>query len=225
MTTDQPTAIKTNRRWHQYSLRTLLIFVTLFAVACSWFTVKMQHAKRQREAVEAIMQLGGLVLYDYETFQYKDSVHISGSPIIVNEPSTPLWLRNLLGRDFFYNVITVLVYSENGLDYIESLTQIENLYLIGASSTDATLSQLNRLTKLQTLYLYDSQVTDAGLVNLEGLTNLILLDLNNTPISDAGLENLKRFTKLQTLDLHKTKVTDAGVQDLQKALPKLKIVR
>jgi hypothetical protein len=223
MTTDQPAAIKTNRRWYQYSLRTLLIIVTLFAVACSWFAVKMQQAKRQREAVEEILRLGGILLYDYETFEFAGSVHISGSPTIVNEPSTPLWLRNLLGRDFFYNVITVLVYSEDGLDYVDNLTQIENLYLIG-SITDANLSHLGLLTKLQTLYLYDSPITDAGLANLEGLPNLKLLDIHSIPITDAGLAHLKRFTKLQTLHLHKTKVTNAGIQDLQKALPKLKKV-
>ena len=221
MTTDQHAKPKSKRRWYQYSLRTLLIFVTLFAVACSWFTVKMQQAKRQREAVEEILRLGGIVLYDYETFEDEDSIHISGGATIVNEPSTPLWLRNLLGRDFFYNVTTVIIYSY-GLDYIDNLTQIENLYLIG-SITDANLSHLGLLTKLQTLYLYDSPITDAGLANLEGLPNLKLLDIHSMPITDAGLAHLKRFTKLQTLHLHKTKVTNAGIQDLQKALPKLKI--
>lgn len=42
------------RRWYQFSLRTLLIFVTLFAISCSWFAVKLQQARRQREAVEKI---------------------------------------------------------------------------------------------------------------------------------------------------------------------------
>jgi hypothetical protein len=28
-------------------------------IACSWFAVKMQQAKRQREAVEAVRKLGG----------------------------------------------------------------------------------------------------------------------------------------------------------------------
>ena len=54
MTADEPAKPKSKRRWHQYSLRTLLILVTLFAVACSWFAVKMQQARRQREAVEYI---------------------------------------------------------------------------------------------------------------------------------------------------------------------------
>jgi hypothetical protein len=31
--------VKRKLRWYQYSLRTLLIVVTLFAVACSWSAV------------------------------------------------------------------------------------------------------------------------------------------------------------------------------------------
>jgi hypothetical protein len=58
MTPTQPTSSKSPRRWFQYSLRTLLIFVTLFAVACSWFAVKLGQARRQREAVEALFILG-----------------------------------------------------------------------------------------------------------------------------------------------------------------------
>ena len=50
---------KPKRRWYQYSLRTLLLFMVLCAIACSWFAVKMQRVKRQQEAVEAIREAGG----------------------------------------------------------------------------------------------------------------------------------------------------------------------
>lgn len=54
-----------SKRRFQFGLRTLLSFVTLFAIVCSWFAVKLQQAKRQREAVEALLQLGGYVGYDH----------------------------------------------------------------------------------------------------------------------------------------------------------------
>jgi hypothetical protein len=38
---------KRKLRWNQFSLRSLLIFVTVFAFACSWLSVKRQQAKRQ----------------------------------------------------------------------------------------------------------------------------------------------------------------------------------
>jgi len=53
---DKPRA---RRRWYQYSLRTLLLVMLLASVGISWFAVKMQRARKQREAVEAIRGLGG----------------------------------------------------------------------------------------------------------------------------------------------------------------------
>ena len=70
---------KPKRRWLQFSLRTLLVFVTLSAVACSWFVVKMQQVRRQREAVKAIMEAGGWVWYDYE-FAFDNGVPVPPPP-------------------------------------------------------------------------------------------------------------------------------------------------
>jgi hypothetical protein len=46
MTSDKSANPKSKRRWHQYSLRMLMILVTLFAVVCSRFAVKMQQARK-----------------------------------------------------------------------------------------------------------------------------------------------------------------------------------
>jgi len=77
-----------------------MICVTLFAVACSWFAVKMQQARRQREAVEALITMGGYVGYDYE--MNSDDHRIRGV-----KPPGPEWLRKAIGDDFFNNVIYV----------------------------------------------------------------------------------------------------------------------
>jgi hypothetical protein len=57
---------KRRRRFLQFSVRTLLVFVLLVSIGMSWFAVKMQKARRQREAVEAIVKAGRLVAYDYQ---------------------------------------------------------------------------------------------------------------------------------------------------------------
>jgi heme/copper-type cytochrome/quinol oxidase subunit 2 len=46
-------------RWYQYSLRSLLVLVTLCSLPCSWLGIKVQQAKRQQGAVRAIEELGG----------------------------------------------------------------------------------------------------------------------------------------------------------------------
>ncbi len=47
------------RRRFQYNLWALLVFVLICAIPCSWFVVKMQQARKQREAVEAIVNADG----------------------------------------------------------------------------------------------------------------------------------------------------------------------
>ena len=44
------------RRRVQFGLRTLLVFVTLCAVVCSWLAVRIKQARRQAEAVAATRQ-------------------------------------------------------------------------------------------------------------------------------------------------------------------------
>ena len=53
-----------NRRWFRFGLRTLLIFLT---VLCVWLGFQVNAARRQHAAVQAILQAGGTVAYDYQT--------------------------------------------------------------------------------------------------------------------------------------------------------------
>jgi hypothetical protein len=74
--------------------------MTLVCIGMSWVGVKMQKARRQKEAVEAIKALGGSVEYDYQV----------DAPLFLTtevEPPTPQWLRRLFGDDLFMNVVLV----------------------------------------------------------------------------------------------------------------------
>jgi hypothetical protein len=244
MTTDQPTAIKTNRRWHQYSLRTLLIFVTLFALACSWFTVKMQQAKRQREVVESLIKSGSFVAYDYEM---NSKVWIK---LLNQKIPGPEWIRKMLGDDFFRTVTYVnlsnmqrsfdkgngfvievpairsnLLVTADMLKQLEELKQLEVIRLDHTNISDDGLKYLKNFNHLHVLSLEGTHITDAGLEHLKDFEELYNLNLNRTDITDDGLKHLKGLLKLQMLDILDTKTTDTGIKDIQQALPKLKIFR
>ena len=236
MTTPPPT--RRRRRFLQFSLRALLVFVLLVSIGMSWFAVKLQRARRQKEAVEAIQKAGGWVKYDYE----------AAFPFA--EPSVPKWARKLFGDDFFFDVVEVweavnvgddearhlkvltsLVsldlsggqITDAGLEDLEELTNLETLYLTYTPITDAGLENLKGLTDLEWLGLTATRITDAGLGHLEGLTNLIRLEGNCTQVTDAGLEHLKGLRSLRKLNLRGTKVTPEGVDKLREALPECKI--
>jgi hypothetical protein len=179
-------------RFFQYSLRTLMIFVTIFAVACSWFAVKMGQATRQKEAVKAFKKLGGDIAYDYQFDSW-------GQIISQNmEPMEAPCLRKILGVDFFHTVVYAKSIDDAPLRILKDLSGIRQLKL-----TDEEVN---------------SQVTDAGLESLECLSQLQILDLGYSKVTDAGLEHLKGLTQLHRLVLNGTKVSYEGVDKLQKSL-------
>ena len=216
----------------QFSLRSLLVATVVVAIPFSWLAVEMKRARRQREVVAAIEKLGGSVRYDY----------VFTPPFCFEMPG-PVWLRKLVGDDFFANVEGVRSYemseadialpylrelprlweldlshtqvTDAGLERLKGLTQLRWLSLANTHVTDAGLRHLMGLTHLEQLYLSDTQVTDGGLQHLKGLTQLYLLWLDDTHVTDAGLEHLKELIQLLNVRFDNTQVTDAGLKSLK----------
>src|SRR5262245_17910828 len=85
------------RRWLRFSLRTLLLALTLACVALGWWVHK---AERQRRAVAAIRAAGGYVEYDYERDGRRRGLR---NPT----PPGPVWLHSVVGVDYFADVYEV----------------------------------------------------------------------------------------------------------------------
>jgi hypothetical protein len=232
------------RRWLQFSLRSLLIFMLICAVGFAWVGRKIEQKRIEREAVEAIVKAGGEVLYDYQHARR-------------TSPPGPGWLRKLLGEYFFSEVDSVSLDSaflderrfpsfntdaelvnvkqltqlkwlivgfrttvtDAGLVNLRGLTELRALELPGPGVTDAGLENLKGLTRLKSLRLTGTKITDAGIVNLKGLPELQQLDLSMTNITDAGLVSIKGLANLRKLSLTGTNVTAAAVEDVRQALP------
>ncbi|MCX7424781.1 MAG: hypothetical protein NTW96_04010 [Planctomycetia bacterium] len=205
-------------RWFQYSLRSLLLLVTVCAIGCSWFMVKMQAANRQREAVKSLRKFPGHIQYDYQRSDNR------------REPPGPPVLRRLLGDDFFAHVEFVCLgadedFTEADAVCLASLPLLKDLRLCGAWISDTGLAHLEGLSQLETLDLSFTKVSDAGLAHLAGLAQLRDLNLSGTKVTDAGLLHLAGLAELRDLDLSGTKVTDESVRRLQQALPDCRIER
>ena len=174
-------SLKRRSRWYQFRLRTLLIGVLLVSLPLSWFACRMQKARKQREAVEAIQEAGGMITYSYRVKSMN--------------PSVPKWACAIVGDDFFFDVWAVESYTERFSDdeavYLTRLTKLEVLLLADTQITDAGLEHLKGLSNLETLYLIRAQITDAGLEHLEGITNLKELYLYGTQVTDEGVKKLQ----------------------------------
>jgi Leucine-rich repeat (LRR) protein len=160
----------------------------------------MQSAKRQEKAMYALRLVSGPTCMMAVSFDYEFNIFNGGYYQIPNARLPgPVWLRGLLGDDFFRTII-----------FME---------FDGTNVTDTDLKHLEELPQIRSLGLSKTQITDAGLENLEGLTQLHWLRLQNTQITDAGLEHLRNLTQLESVDLGGTKVTENGRQKLQQELP------
>ena len=175
----------------QFGTRTLIVLVTAVSIPCSWLATERRRAIAQRDAKAAIVLCGGTAEYDFQ--------FVRGVWPPPRAPAEPVWLRSLLGDDFFADVVYV------------SLSSLH----VSESTTDARLEHLKGLPSLQTLDLNSTKITDGGLENLKGLTQLKRLDLSCTAVTDAGLEHLRALLNLECLSLDSTQITDAGLDHLK----------
>ena len=85
--------IRPKRRWHQYSLRTFIVLVSLVAVGLG---IWVARARNQQRAVKSLTALGARVIYEHQWPSW------AGLPGAVRseqaEPLGPDWLRKWLGE-------------------------------------------------------------------------------------------------------------------------------
>jgi hypothetical protein len=179
-----------HRHWYQFSLKALMVLMVVVAVSCGWVKWKLDGKQRERGALAELNKIGGNFNYDW---QYAGQ----------SAPPGPVWVRKLLGDDFFSKVV---------------LIQIE-----GDHVTDDWLLHLEPLTGLEHVYLKCPRITDDGLSHLSRL-NLRELNLEGSRVTDVSLVSLQNFTQLSYLNLSGTGVTNSGITQLQQALPNCQIV-
>ena len=215
---DQDTTAPPARWRFQFSLRTLLLAVTVCAVACSWFAVRKLRASRQRAAIEALGDRVWVV-YDYE-------LDAGGLRIEGVQPPGPAWLRNLLGNDFFADAAAVwgsTDFDDDDMAHLKGFPRLRYLNVFNSRLTDAGLAHLKNLPELENLGLGGTRITDAALVHLQQLPKLEALGLDSTAVTDTGLMHLHDLAGLKRLGLFDTKATPQGIQRLEQALPDCRV--
>jgi hypothetical protein len=190
MTTPQP-----KRRWLRFRLRTLLVLVVVLSVPLGWVAMNMQQARRQREAVKAILEAGGVVWYRFE-----------------------------MGDGYGYGIKQFFVGTSSALLGKDMVDSVGSVRLGGQQITDDNIASLTEFEDLLSLHLLGTRITDGGLEHIRGLRNLMDLSLGSPEITDHGMDHLKGLTSLYRLQLQNTQVTDEGIQKLQEALPNCEII-
>jgi Leucine-rich repeat (LRR) protein len=210
-------APRSKRRWLQFSLRTIFVLMTVLGL---WLGITAHRARRQKEAVEAILALGGHVTYGYEVDELglpRWEFDQQGRPQIPDGPPVPKWLRRAFGDDYFVDVVDVALggpdLTDADLVHLGKLPHLRRLLVDGRQLTGDGLHYLSGLTRLETLRVWPTN--DAGSEHLKGLTSLKVLDFSGSEITDAGLERLSRLTNLESLTFNASRITENGLRHLQ----------
>jgi|SRR6185437_11269524 len=146
-----------SRRYLTFSLRTLFILLTVFAV---WLGVVVRRAAEQREAVKAIEALGGYVIYDGQA--------PSGD---AKRPAGSAWLRRTVGDDFFRDACKAgFDYSPPNSDILKAIRHLKRLrkldtVIIPYGTSATTLEELKAAlpnSKISPLLLCSPASSTAG---------------------------------------------------------------
>jgi Ran GTPase-activating protein (RanGAP) involved in mRNA processing and transport len=206
------TTERKHRRWFSYSLKTLLLVVTVLCVLLCW---KLQAVNKQRQAVSAIRKVGGDVIYDFE--------------------KEPHWLARFVGIDFLHDVIDVRIHinSEGPQDihsifpYLSQLRRLKILSIYDGIFKDEDLRYLAGLTDLVSVELYSNSITGDGFKYLTDQNKLTFLELHDNPITDKSLSAIASLPSLTWLSLSECALTDDCLPTLiqMKSLRRIDVVK
>ena len=188
-------------RWCRFTLRRLLLGITLCSVLLAISSWRAAQLRRQAYVVGHVQSLGGSVLHrvvpKWKRFWEWNTV----------------WSVNLEGSQA----------DSKDLRLLRALVGIERLKLSDTEIEPGSLAALTPLTSLDLLNASGTRITDEDLKHLAALQKLTFLDLERTSVTDAGIAHIGGLPALQELNLQGTQVTDAALARLRSA-PMLRVL-
>lgn len=162
----------------------------------------------QLPAIERIKAAGGVVTQDEATGTVT-AIDLSGSLAQDDSALDVLPVFNGLKKLVLYGPAI----TNETMDVVSQLPQLEHLDLTRTAVGDAGLAKLVGLKNLRYLQLFRCDVTDEGFRSLAQLPRIEQIRCGQTRISDQGLQYIKDLKTVTALDLSDcNQVTDAGVE-------------
>src|SRR5262245_3114736 len=184
-------------RWWQFSLRRMIVWVTLLGIALGWLGNEMLRARRQRQIVETIQRLGGKVRYDYDPSEIRGTRQ--------HQRSRGRWLTELIGPDLFAPLSGVYFgentqLTDDDLKFLAELPRLQAVELFGEGILDKTMKRLVHACRLRDLHLDDTLCTTAAVSRLPAAPSLEYFTLLGVTVNDANMPSLAKMTNLQSLN-------------------------
>ncbi len=222
---------RSQRRRIQFSLRGLLISISLFSLVFGTFLCR---AAQRNRALSKLRSLGANILFEFED----DRGWLANSLLSVS-PET----LDKLGKAYFFQPIEIQIsgpsirdadlaclanlpslevlkiwkcprLTSSAAEHLATLHNLKHLWIQGVPITDDGLQFLNECRELRTLRLAGANISDAGITNIAHLHGLKRLDLTDCKITDSAFAAMGRLAKLEKLELDGTDVTGEGLSGL-----------
>ena len=204
----------------RFSLRALLIFVTIIGVVILPIGIRVFRAESKRRqqliAMEFVQQNGGSVHGSVKqpTAEQVTTIHFES----LTDDRVRVVMPHLRQ---FPNLKELHVYrsprlTDKSVERIAELSELERLHFHDVTLTDQSAKHLRRLTHLKHLFLSGDIMTDKALPDLASLQSLEQLALTSPKITNEGVAALSPLSKLQGLYITGTSITDAGLRELGK---------
>jgi hypothetical protein len=197
------------------SLQFRLGFVAGFVLFQCAAPVKAQESAARSRAVSSLLSLGVQIKVDDKVVgkpAIEARIALGISDDRCEKDFAPIRLLSTLRRI----EVTGFSVSDDFVEHLIALENLEALDLVLTSVTDKGVARLSTLKKLRELRIcHCSNVTDKGITTLGKLANLELLWIKENPkVTGTGLTGLRELTKLRSLDLDWSRITDEGVKAL-----------
>lgn len=170
---------QSNRRWLQFSLRSLILFTLIGGVASGRLGRMIEEKYDKDRAIE-------------EQRKAWDESHTIAAAINQQLGVSAMACSQLKPPDYVYVTVHAPSTTDETLKRLSETPRIGSLHVYGGSVTDSGVRHLAKLTGLQYLSLRAKNVTDAALPRLAGMSKLRRLDLKSANVTDAGVSELQK---------------------------------
>lgn len=198
---DRPSP-KPPSRWRTYSLRGLLLAITLIAFVLGWIFVPLE---RRRNAY---------------TVLYKNHASISYAANELPTSMTPRekWLKRIFPLEYFRDSLSIMLHSatadEKTMEAISALPETRELSLDRDGMRDNGLRYLSRFHQLKKLRLQNAWLDDHSLESLRGNRTMHTFELRGGTVSPDVFAPLSDHPKLDTVVIQDVPLGEATLNPL-----------
>ena len=221
----------------QFSLRWLLVMVTLAALACVLYP-PIRHAvvSRQLQASGATILLNretDVPWFDRPAPSFADHLDAdvseivwdarqqNGSPTLIDDSA----FTKICHFPRVWNIsVDDSTISDQSIGEVRRLPKLSVLRIGKSRIGDEGVKALVENDAIENLILSNNRITDASSHYYQSLPKLYYLKLSGTMITDASVAALSLNNGLTYLDVRDTGITPEGASRLRQALPNCKVV-